>query len=67
MKQAETFTNYRLIENFAKYGYAPCKHTSNLQRHATRPVAFTLCVGDFGVKYVGKQHANHLLDALRAR
>jgi hypothetical protein len=29
-------------------------------QHATRPVTFTLVVNDFGIKYVGKQHANHL-------
>ena len=26
-----------------------------------------LCVADFGIKYVGKDHAEHLLNALRTR
>ena len=30
-----------------------------------RPVQFMLVVDDFGVKYVGEQHLNHLLTALR--
>jgi hypothetical protein len=32
--------------------------------HKTRPIAFSLIVDDFAVKYVGKQHAYHLNDAL---
>jgi hypothetical protein len=32
--------------------------------HKTRPIAFSLIVDDFAVKYVGKQHAAHLRDAL---
>ena len=31
----------------------------------TRPVQFTLVVDDFGVKYVGKEHADHLIRALK--
>ena len=30
-----------------------------------RPICFLLCVDDFGVKYVGKQHAEHLTTVLR--
>ena len=67
LKQSDKVANYRLVEHLAKYGYAPCKRTPDLWRHATRPMVFTLCVDDFGMKYVGKQHASHLLDALRAR
>ena len=29
------------------------------------PVLFSLVVDDFGIKYVGKQHVNHLLEALK--
>jgi hypothetical protein len=49
----------------AKYGYAPVRHTPGLWRHATRPILFSLVVDDFGIKHVGRQHANHLLSALR--
>ena len=31
----------------------------------TRPVAFSLVVNDFGVKYVGREHANHLVNATK--
>ena len=30
-----------------------------------QPVLFSLIVDDFGVKYVGKRHANHFLNALK--
>jgi len=33
-------------------------------KHDWRPVSFALCVDDFEVKYVGIEHANHLLQTL---
>ena len=35
-----------------------------LWTHSWRPITFTLCVDDFGVKYVGKQHADNLIAIL---
>ena len=29
-----------------------------------RPILFSLVVDNFGIKYVGKQHANHLIAAI---
>ena len=37
-----------------------------LWKHKWRPVQFTLVVDDFGVKYVGEEHAQHLIDTVRA-
>jgi hypothetical protein len=37
-----------------------------LWSHEHRPVLFSLVVDDFGVKYVGKEHAQHLIDSLSA-
>ena len=67
LKQSYKVANYRLVEHLTKYGYTPCKLTPDIWRYATRPMVFNLCVDNFGMKYVGKQHASHLLDALRAR
>jgi hypothetical protein len=36
-----------------------------LWKHATRPIQFTLLVDDFGVKYISKEHAQHLKNALK--
>jgi hypothetical protein len=30
----------------------------------TRPISFSLVIDDFGVKYVGKENAQHLLDTV---
>ena len=35
-----------------------------LWRHVTRLVQFSLVVDDFGVKYVGKKHVQHLINAI---
>ena len=34
-------------------------------RHRTRPITFSLVVDNFGVKYVGKEHADHLINCLK--
>jgi hypothetical protein len=39
-------------------------HTAGLWLHKMRPISFTLIVDDFAVKYMGKQHAEHLQNAL---
>ena len=49
----------------APEGYYKVPHTPGLFKHITRPVAFSLVVDNFGVKYVGKEHAEHLVRALR--
>ena len=33
--------------------------------HALRPIAYTLVVDDFGIRYEGQRHLNHLLSALK--
>jgi hypothetical protein len=65
LKQAGRIANDRLTKHLAKYGYAPVPRTPSLWAHATRPVQFSLVVDDFGVKYTGREHADHLLQALQ--
>ena len=65
LKQAGRIANDRLTTHLAKSGYRPVPITPSLWTHDTRPVDFSLVVDDFGVKYVGKEHAMHLLEALR--
>ncbi len=43
------------------HGYYKCANTPGLWKHTTSPILFTLVVDNFGVKYVGKQHVNHLI------
>jgi hypothetical protein len=64
LKQAGLLANQLLQTRLAPLGYYPARHTPGLCLHRTRPISFTLLVEDFKVKYVGKQHADHLHDAL---
>ena len=45
-------------------GYFQSKLTPGFWKHAWRPIAFSLVVDDFGVKYVGQEHAQHLLQTI---
>jgi hypothetical protein len=63
LKQAGLFSNQLLQTRLAPFGYYPARHTPGLWLHNTRPIAFSLVVDDFAVKYVGKQHADHLRNA----
>jgi hypothetical protein len=64
LKQAGLLSNQLLQTRLAPIGYYPARHTPGLWLHHTRLIAFTLVVNDFSVKYMGKQHADHLRDAL---
>jgi hypothetical protein len=64
LKQAGLHANQLLQTRLAPYGYYPARQTPGLWLHKTRPIFFTLIVDDFTVKYVGKQHAEHLPNAL---
>jgi hypothetical protein len=60
LKQAGLLAIQLLQTRLAPFGYYPARHTPGLWLHRTRPISFTLVVDDFAVKYVGKQHAEHL-------
>jgi hypothetical protein len=64
MKQAGLLSNQLLQTCLAPFGYYPARHTPVLWLRKTRPISFTLVVDDFAVKYVGKQHAEHLWNTL---
>lgn len=57
--------NQKLQLYLKKYGYYTCEHSVVFWNHENRPITFTLVVDDFGVKFEGKKHANHLLTSLR--
>jgi hypothetical protein len=64
LKQAGILNKQLLQTRLAPLGYYPAQHTLGLWLHKTRPISFTLIVDDFAVKYAGKQHAEHLRNAL---
>ena len=65
MPQAGLLTQTLLEERSKKHGYEQSKITPGFQKHKGRPICFTLVVDDFGVKYVEKEHARHLISALK--
>jgi hypothetical protein len=64
LKQAGLLANQLLQTRLAPFGYYPARHTPGLWLHKTRPLYVLLVVDYFAVKYVGKQHADHLRNAL---
>jgi hypothetical protein len=64
LPHAGILTNELLQRNLAKDGYRPMQHTHGLWKHNTRPISFSLVVDDFGVKYVGREHAEHLMECI---
>jgi hypothetical protein len=64
LKQAGLLANQILQNRLTPYGYYPARHTPGLWLHNTRPITFTLVVDDFAIKYVGKDNAHHLRNAL---
>ena len=64
LPQAGALANKQLKKFLAPDGYYEVAHTPGLWRHATRPIQFFLLVDDFGVKYIGKQHVEHLFHCL---
>jgi hypothetical protein len=48
-----------------KHGYHQSKTNPGFWKHDTRSISFSLVVDGFGIKYVGEEHAQHLLDTVR--
>ena len=64
LPQAGILSNKKLRQELEPHGYHEQKNTPGLWYHKTRPISFTLVVDDFGVKYVGKVHVDHLIACL---
>jgi hypothetical protein len=65
LPQAGILANKLLKARLAPHGYYEQQHTPGLFRHATRPIWFNLTVDDFGIKYVGEEHLQHLFTTLK--
>jgi hypothetical protein len=64
LPQAGIIANQLLTRRLQPHGYYQCRHTPGLWRHQWRPILFSLVVDDFGISYVDKQHADHLIHAI---
>ncbi len=65
LPQSGILANKLLKKRMAQHGYFEVPHTPGLWKHIRRPVQFTLVVDDFGIKYVGDEHFEHLINALK--
>jgi hypothetical protein len=66
LPQAGILANKRLRQKLAPFGYYKCKNTPGLWYHVSHPISFTLVVNDFGIKFVGKENAEHLITSLKS-
>ena len=65
LPQAGALANAYLSKKLAPAGYYEVPHTPGLWKHVARPIQFSLVVDDFGVKYVGRENAEHLINNLQ--
>jgi hypothetical protein len=64
LNQEGLLANQLLQTRLAPFGFYPARHIPGLWLHKTRPISFSLVVDDFTVRYVVKQHDDHLQNAL---
>ncbi len=65
LPQAGILAQQLLEKRLNTHGYSQSTAVPGLWTHKSRPISFTLVVDDFGVKYVGKEHALHLINILK--
>ena len=65
LPQTGLLEQHVLEEFLSKHGYVKSKLTLGFCKHNWRPICFTLVVENFGVKYQGKEHADHLISVLK--
>ena len=65
LPQAGIIAQQLLKERLQMDGYRQSKTTPGLWQHDTRLIIFSFIVDDFGVKYMGKENAQHLLDTIQ--
>jgi hypothetical protein len=65
LPQSGKLANDQLRKRLEKEGYYEAATTPGLWKHRWRPIQFCLIVDDFGVEYVGREHAEHLASILK--
>ena len=64
LKRAGRIANDRLKAHIDHFGFTPVTKTPALWRHTTKTIIVSLVFYDFGVKYIGKENAYHLIQSL---
>jgi hypothetical protein len=65
LPQAGIIAQELLKERLLKAGYKQSKITPGYWTHQWQPISFALAVDDFGIKYIGKEHAQHLINTMK--
>ena len=65
LPQPGFLANKLLNKRLSKHVYYPVQYTPELWKHTWHPVTLSLVVDVFGVKYTVKDHALHLINALK--
>ena len=65
LPQAGILAQELLETRLNAHGYQQSKFTPGLWTHKWRPIYFSLVVDNFGVKYVRKEHADHLASVVK--
>ena len=65
LPQAGLLAQQLLEKRLETHGYTQSKIIPGFWKHKWRPIQFSLVVDDFGVKYEGEEHAQHLMNALK--
>jgi hypothetical protein len=65
LPQAGIIAQELLAKQLKEHGYSQSKTTPGLWKHEWQPITFSLVVDGFGVKYVGEEHTQHLLQTIQ--
>ena len=67
LSEAGILANKLLRALSAKFGHFKLPHTPVLWKHIYRPISFILVADNFCIRYVGEEHAEHLIKAVRSQ
>ncbi len=65
LPQAGIIAQEVLAKKLKDHSYSQSKTTPGLWKHKWHPVWFSLIVNNFGVKYIGEEHTQHLLQTVQ--
>ena len=65
LPQAGIIAQELLAKRLKEHGYSQSETIPGLWKHEWQPITFSLVIDNFGVKYVGEEHAQHLLQTIQ--
>ena len=65
LPQSGVIAQELLTKRLKEHGYSQRKTTPGLWKHKWQPITFSLVVNNFGVKYLGEEYTQHLLQMIQ--